>query len=94
MKTRAEQLAEDLKTWKPDAVTEHKMTSAEKMRRVLELRYLEGMTLEEVGSLMGVTRERVRQIEAKAIRILRAKSENRTKALDALAGIRDSGQRS
>ena len=29
------------------------------------------MTLEEIGQLMGVTRERVREIEAKALRKLR-----------------------
>lgn len=57
------------------------------MRRVLELRYLEGMTLEQVGAIMGVTRERGRQREAKAIRIPRANSEIRTKAVDVLAGI-------
>lgn len=45
-------------------------------REVLELRYglNDGQmrTLEEVGSLMDVTRERIRQIEAKGIRRLRA----------------------
>ncbi len=43
--------------------------------RVLRLRYgLDGghpQTLEEVGKVFGVTRERIRQIEAKAIRKLR-----------------------
>ena len=34
-----------------------------------------GITLEEVGSLMGVTRERVRQIEEKAAAAMRAKHE-------------------
>lgn len=44
-------------------------------RRVLEMRYglVDGQfhTLEEVGQEMGVTRERIRQIEAKALRKLR-----------------------
>jgi RNA polymerase primary sigma factor len=43
--------------------------------RILQLRYglLDGQayTLEEVGSKMGVTRERVRQIEAQALSRLR-----------------------
>lgn len=49
------------------------LTSREK--KVLELRYgLEDgkeWTLEEIGKLFGVTRERIRQIEAKALRKLR-----------------------
>ncbi len=47
----------------------------DKERQVLELRYglLDGQsrTLEEVGELMSLTRERVRQIEIKALRKLR-----------------------
>lgn len=52
--------------------------------RVLELRYglddYKQRTLEEVGTEFGVTRERIRQIEAKAIKKLR--HPNRTKKLD------------
>ena len=48
---------------------------SERERRVLEMRFglLDGQTytLEEVGSALGVTRERIRQIEAKALRKLR-----------------------
>lgn len=40
-------------------------------REVLRLRYWEGLTLEEVGNLRGVTKERARQMENKAIRQLR-----------------------
>ncbi|HEV2106709.1 MAG TPA: RNA polymerase sigma factor RpoD, partial [Thermomicrobiales bacterium] len=50
-------------------------TLLERERRVLEMRFgLEdgrGRTLEEVGKEFGVTRERIRQIEAKALRKLR-----------------------
>ncbi|HZC31240.1 MAG TPA: sigma-70 family RNA polymerase sigma factor, partial [Gaiellaceae bacterium] len=47
----------------------------ERDRRVLELRYgldgSSGRTLEEVGAVLGVTRERVRQLEGRALRELR-----------------------
>jgi len=50
-------------------------TLTERERQVLEMRFgLEdgrGRTLEEVGKAFGVTRERIRQIEAKALRKLR-----------------------
>ena len=69
------------------SVTERRLTPREKMRRILELRYLEGMTLEQVGELMGVTRERVRQIESKAIRLLRNNWELRQKAVDILREV-------
>ena len=52
----------------------------EKERMVLRLRYGlndgEGKTLEDVGKMFGVTRERIRQIEAKAIRKLRHPSRS------------------
>lgn len=89
MPTRAEMMAAELHKRFPQGVTEHKLTSAERMRRVLELRYLEGMTLEQVGEVMGVTRERVRQIESKALRLIRGNPDMREKAKDALAGINE-----
>ena len=42
----------------------------EREAKVLKLRYYEGMTMEEVGRAFGVTRERIRQIGAKALRKL------------------------
>jgi RNA polymerase primary sigma factor len=48
---------------------------SERERRVLEMRFGlddgRARTLEEVGREFGVTRERIRQIEAKALRKLR-----------------------
>jgi len=60
---RGEELAEALEQLNP------------RMRRVLALRFgLDGespRTLEEVGSQLGITRERVRQLETRALRELR-----------------------
>ncbi len=54
---------------------------SDRERRVLEMRFgLHGekpMTLEEVGREFGVTRERIRQIEAKALRKLRHPSSKK-----------------
>ena len=48
---------------------------SERERKVLEMRFGlsdgQGRTLEEVGAKFGVTRERIRQIEAKALRTVR-----------------------
>lgn len=42
-----------------------------KHRKILNLRYREGLTLDEIAEKYNVTRERIRQIEAKALRQMR-----------------------
>jgi RNA polymerase primary sigma factor len=78
-------LIEDTQAEKPDETTATNLRTAElatalerlnpRMRHVLALRFgLDGekpRTLEEVGSGLGITRERVRQLEARALRELR-----------------------
>jgi RNA polymerase primary sigma factor len=79
-------LIEDVHSERPDESTSQKLRRKElaeallrlnpRMRRVLSLRFgLDGeppQTLEEVGAGLGITRERVRQLEARALRELRA----------------------
>jgi RNA polymerase primary sigma factor len=79
-------MLEDVNSEQPDAVLAELLRSvelktaldglAERMRHVLELRFgLAGAapkTLEEVGAELGVTRERVRQLESRGLRELQA----------------------
>src|SRR5437867_5684999 len=79
-------LIEDVHSERPDESTSMKLSQTElaeavlrlnpRMRRVLSLRFgLDGeppQTLEEVGAGLGITRERVRQLESRALRELRA----------------------
>ena len=64
-----------------DQLDEVLNTLTDRERKVLDLRYGltdgEEKTLEEVGQEFNVTRERVRQIEAKALRKLRHPSRSR-----------------
>ncbi len=78
-------MIEDIHSERPDESTSQKLRRKElaeallrlnpRMRRVLSLRFgLNGelpQTLEEVGSGLGITRERVRQLESRALRELR-----------------------
>jgi RNA polymerase primary sigma factor len=78
-------LIEDVHSDRPDDITAQKLRGMElsdalsqlnpRMRKVLFLRFgLDGekpQTLEQVGVVLGVTRERVRQLESRALRELR-----------------------
>jgi len=78
-------LIEDLHSAQPEEKTAHLLRAKElasalshlnpRMRHVLALRFgLDGekpQTLEEVGAGLGITRERVRQLESRALRELR-----------------------
>jgi len=82
---------EDKTAISPDDATVHSMlrdqvgdvlsTLTEREKKVLRLRFGIGdgypRTLEEVGSIFNVTRERVRQIEAKALKKLRHPTRSR-----------------
>jgi RNA polymerase primary sigma factor len=79
-------LLEDTNADRPDTVTAERLRGTEisealarlnpRMQQVLELRYgllnQHPRSLEEVGGMLGVTRERVRQLEASAFRELQA----------------------
>jgi RNA polymerase primary sigma factor len=79
-------LIEDTKSDRPDEATAKQLRSVElaeavlclnpRMQRVLAMRFgLDGQvpkTLEEVGTDLGITRERVRQLESRALRELRS----------------------
>jgi len=63
------------------AIEEMLSTIKEREARILRYYYgldsTEPMTLEEIGEVFGVTRERVRQIKEKAIRQLRQANEKK-----------------
>ncbi len=64
-----------------DEISEVLLTLTEREEKVIRLRFGlddgKSKTLEEVGQIFGVTRERIRQIEAKALRKLRHPSRSR-----------------
>ena len=49
---------------------------SDRERKILNMRFLDDLTLEETGKILGATSERIRQIEAKALRKLRNPSNS------------------
>ena len=83
-------IADDKQTSPYDSTSQHMLTEnisevlsalSDREAKVLKMRFGLGggkaMTLEEVGKKFGVTRERIRQIEAKALRKLRHPSKRK-----------------
>lgn len=59
-------------------------TLTDREQKVLDLRYRNGLTLEQTGMRFNVTRERIRQVEARAIRKLRQPSRSKHWYLDTI----------
>ena len=73
LRTNADEDYQEPKKYYSPGIMEEVMNEVltERENKVLQMRYQWGMTLEEAGKECGVTRERIRQVEAKAIRKLR-----------------------
>src|SRR3989338_8656173 len=81
--------------WKPATITKALLAAlSDRARDIVERRYGltgsdgEGMTLEAIGQIYGITRERVRQIENFATDTIR-KSDQYAKANSALLDLED-----
>ncbi len=87
--TRAEQIAGMLQDFEPTdtASQSQRQRFGLRAKQILVLRYMHDMTLDECGKVFGITRERVRQIEAKALRMIRAKADLRPRIADVLSEL-------
>ena len=73
LQTNADEDCQDQRKYYSIGILEDVMDKclSERENKIIQMRYEWGMTLEEAGKECGVTRERIRQVEAKAIRKLR-----------------------
>lgn len=56
----------------------------ERAKMILVMRYMKDMTLDQVGHALGITRERVRQIESRTMSAIRSNKDLRERALSML----------
>lgn len=59
-----------------ELINKHIADLPERWRKILYMRFWEGRTLQDIGNIIGLTRERIRQIEAKAIKRLQSTIRN------------------
>jgi RNA polymerase sigma factor for flagellar operon FliA len=76
-----------------EILTEAIKQLAERERTVLSLYYYEGLTLAEIGQILGVTESRVCQIHTKAVLQLRARLSERDPDAQSLGTVRPGGRR-
>jgi RNA polymerase sigma factor (sigma-70 family) len=58
------------------ALRERVETLPPKLQYVVKGRFYKDQTLQEIGNELGVSRERVRQLECEALRLLRGRTED------------------
>lgn len=61
-----------------------KAHAGDRAKAILIMRYMQDMTLDQVGHALGITRERVRQIEAKTMSAIRGNKGLRERAISVL----------
>ncbi len=72
------------------AVVATLLSKLDKRRRdILVMRYVDEMTLDEIGQVYGVTRERIRQIERDAIRRIKYWARDAVRLNEAIKDYRD-----
>lgn len=69
--------AEESFTYATEVIADVLRFADPRERKILDLRFLKGMTLEEVGKVMGITKERVRQLQTRGLQRIRESLERK-----------------
>lgn len=63
-----------------------------RMQKIIQVRFIEGLSLEETGQEFGVTRERIRQMETKALEYLKNPSPQPIRSTDTVIDCQCNGR--